>query len=190
MRKLTPRRPAPVRRAGALASPAGFTLVELLVVLTIIALLASAAVVGYRQARVRTAEAAAVSALTAINQAQFAYMQSCGKHRYAPTLAALGAAVPGNPQGYLSPDLAVSDPLLKSGYVIQLAGTESTEGEQTCSGLVPLDRYRLTADPQVTGSTGSRFYGTNGDRVIYSDTRSFAEDMSETGAPGHGAEIR
>ena len=168
----------------------GFTLVELLVVLTVVALLATMAMVGYRHARVRGAEAAAVGALNAINQAQFAYMQSCGKHRYAPTLVALGTPIPGHETGFISPDLAVSDPLQKSGYLIQLSGTPSTEGEQTCTGLIPLDRYRLTADPLTPGATGNRYYATNTDRVIYSDTQSFIDHMPETGAPGHGAEIR
>ena len=177
-----------MRRWSSRAS--GFTLIELLVALGIVAVLATAAAVGYRQSRLRTAEAAALTALNAINQAQFAYMQTCGKHRYAPTLVALGTAVPGSPHGYLSPDLAASDPLMKSGYVIQMTGTAVTEGEQTCTGLVPLERYRVTADPQVPGSTGDRFYGTNIDRVIYSDTQSFADNMPEAGAPGHGAEIR
>ena len=168
----------------------GFTLVELLVIMAIVALLASAAMVGYRNARIRTAETAAVSALNAINQAQFVYMQSCGKHRYAPTLAALMAPAPGHPSGFISPDLAVSDPLQKSGYLIQMSGTPSTEGEQTCTGLVPLDRYRITADPLTPGASGNRYYGTNTDRVIYTDSTTFADDMPETGAPGHGAEIR
>ena len=171
-------------------SSSGFTLIELLVVVTIVALLTGMAVVGYRQARIRGAEAAAVSALNAINQAQFAYMQSCGRQRYAPTLVALGMPAPGNPAGFVSPDLAASDPLEKSGYVLQLRGTETTEGEQTCTGLIPLERYRLTADPVNPGSSGNRYYGTNTDRVVYADAQSFAEDMPETGAPGHGAEIR
>jgi hypothetical protein len=155
-----------------------------------VSLLAAAAMVGYRQARIRSAEAAAVAALNAINQAQFAYMQSCGRGKYAPTLTALGTPAPGNAEGFVSPDLAVSDPLAKSGYLIQLSGTQATEGEQTCTSLTPLDRYRLTADPLTPGLTGNRFYGTNGDRVIYEDVQSFVEDMSESGAPGHGAEIR
>jgi type II secretory pathway pseudopilin PulG len=158
--------------------------------MTIVALLASAAMVGYRLSRIRTAEAAAVTALNAINQAQFAYMQSCGRQRYAPTLASLATPAPGSPHGFLSPDLGISDPLMKSGYVIQMTGTQVTEGEQTCTGMVPLERYTLTADPQVPGATGTRYYGTNVDRVIYSDSQSFADNMPESGPPGHGAEIR
>ena len=175
---------------GNVGNARGFTLVELLVVFTVVALLASAAMIGYRQSRIRAAETAAVSTLNAINQAQFVYMQSCGKNRYAPTLVALGAPAPGNASGFLSPDLAVSDPLQKSGYQFQMTGTESTEGEQTCTGLTPLDRYKVTADPLTPRATGNRYYGTNGDRIIYSDTRTFLDDMPAAGAPEHGAEIR
>lgn len=172
------------------SSAAGFTLLELLVVIAVIGILAGAAMVGFRQARIRGAEAAAVASLNSLNQAQFAYMQSCGRGKYAPTLVTLGTPAPGNDEGFVSPDLAASDPLPKSGYLIQLSGTQATEGEQTCTGLTPLDRYRLTADPLTPGLTGIRCYGTNGDRVIYEDVLSFADDMTEAGPPGHGAEIR
>ena len=70
-----------------------------------------------------------------------------------------------------------------------LSGTEATEGEQTCNGDVPLERYKLTADPLQEGD-GSRFFATNTDRVIFQDATTFTKDMPETGAPGHGAEIK
>ncbi len=159
-----------------------------MVVVSIVALLTTMAMVGYREARVRSLEAAVITSLTAINHAQFAFMQSCGNQRYAPTIVSLGMPAPGSEGGFVSPDLAVSDPLEKSGYLLTLTGTESTEGEQTCTGAAPLERYRLTADPLQPNST-HRFFGTNTDRVIYHDTASFAQDMPETGAPGHGAEI-
>ena len=168
----------------------GFTLLEMLVVAAIVAVLAAAAAVGYRQSRIRVGEASTVSTLRSLNQAQFVYMQSCGKQRYAPTLVTLGTPAPGDEHGFVSADLAVSDPLAKSGYIIQLAGTPATEGEQTCTGSVPLTGYRITADPQIPGISGTHFYGTNGDRVIYADLESFQNNMPETGPPGHGAEIK
>ena len=171
-------------------SDSGFTLLELLVVLGIIALLASMATVGYRYARVRTAEASAISTLNTINRGQFIYMQSCGQQRYAPNLQALAAPAPGDEHGFISPDLGVSDPLQKSGYIFQMTGTPSTEGEQTCTGAVPLDRYRLTADPLNVGVSGTHFYGSNSDRVIYEDAVTFQDDMPESGPPGHGIEIK
>jgi len=169
---------------------AGFTLIELLVVLAIVALLASAGMAGYRQSKIRAAEASTLTSLNAINQAQFIYMQSCGKQRYAPTLVALGTPLPGEDHGLVSADLADADPLVKSGYLIEMIGQPATEGEQTCTGSVPLDHYRITADPLTPGITGRTFYGTNTDRVVYQDLRSFRDDMPETGAPGHGEEIK
>lgn len=168
----------------------GFTLIELLVVMAIVALLASMAMFGYRHARIRSAEASAVSTLTTINRGQFMFMQSCGRQRYAPTLLALASPAPGDRHGFISADLGAPGALQKSGYWFQMTGTESTEGEQTCTGTVPLERYRLTADPVNPGLTGNRFYGTNSDRIIYEDLASFADNMPESGPPGHGAEIK
>ena len=171
-------------------SESGFTLIELLVVMAIIALLASMAMFGVRHARIRSAEASAISTLTSINRGQFMYMQSCGHQRYAPTLLALASPAPGDEHGFISTDMAAAEALPKSGYVFQMTGTPATEGEQTCTGGVPLDRYKLTADPLSPGISGRHFYGTNTDRVIYEDLASFATDMPETGAPGHGTEIK
>jgi prepilin-type N-terminal cleavage/methylation domain-containing protein len=171
-------------------SSAGFTLVELLVVMAIVALLASVAIAGYRQSKIRASEASTLSALRSINQAQFVYMQSCGNQRYAPTLTALGTAAPGGDHPFVSPDLAASDPLEKSGYVIHMTGTAATEGEQTCTGAVPLTTYRITADPVTPGISGNQYYGTNSDRVIYSDLQTFYDNMPETGPPGHGQELK
>jgi prepilin-type N-terminal cleavage/methylation domain-containing protein len=168
----------------------GFTLLEVLVVAAIVAVLAGAAMVGYRQSKIRAGEASTISTLRSLNQAQFIYMQSCGKQRYAPTLVALGTPAPGDEHGFVSADLAVSDPLVKSGYIIQMTGTPATEGEQTCTGTVPLTSYRIMADPEIPGISGTHFYGTNGDRVIYGDLESFQNNMPETGPPGHGAEIK
>ena len=171
-------------------SDSGFTLIELLVVMAIIALLASMAMFGYRYAHIRSAEASAVSTLTTINRGQFMFMQSCGRQRYAPTLLTLASPAPGDQHGFISADLGVPEALQKSGYLFQMTGTPATEGEQTCTGAVPLDRYRLTADPLNPGLSGSHFYGTNSDRVIYEDLASFADNMPETGPPGHGTEIK
>ena len=171
-------------------SDSGFTLIELLVVMVIVALLASMAVFGYRHARIRSAEASAVATLTTINRGQFMFMQSCGRQRYAPTLLALASPAPGDQHGFISADLGVPEGLQKSGYFFHLTGTAATEGEQTCTGAVPLDRYRLTADPLNRGVSGNHAYGTNSDRIIYEDLASFFEDMPETGPPGHGTEIK
>ena len=177
-------------RVRLLRNSHGFTLLEMLVVAAIVAVLAAAAAVGYRQSKIRADEGSVISALRSLNQAQFIYMQSCGRQRYAPTLVALGTPSPGDEQAFVSADLAVSDPLEKAGYIIQMTGTAATEGEQTCTGSVPLTGYTITADPAIPGTSGRTFYGTNADRVIYGDFETFRNNMPEAGPPSHGAEIK
>lgn len=168
---------------------AGFTLLELLVVMCIIAVIASLAVAAFRHARANGGEAVASAALRTINQAQFAFAQTCGDQRYSPTLTGLGVPAPTTGQAFISPDL-VGDPIVKSGYQFAMAGTTATDGRQTCNGLVPVSTYQVTADPTAPGVSGNLFFGTNTDRVVYSDTSTFAGNMPETGPPGHGSEVK
>ena len=170
-------------------SSAGFTIIEILIVLALLGIVSSLAVIGTRNARIRTAEAAALSALRAINQAQFAYSQTCGHHTYAPTLASLGTPPPGTDTAFLSPDLTMSDPLTKSGYVFTMAGTTDPDSPIACNGVAPLTSYQLTADPLTPGHSGIQFFGTNADRVIYGDITTYTGNMPESGAPGHGSEV-
>jgi prepilin-type N-terminal cleavage/methylation domain-containing protein len=169
---------------------AGFTIVEILIVMALVGILTSLAVIGTRYARARTAEVAAVSTLRTINRAQFAYMQGCGNQAYAPTLVSLSVPPPGSDSAFLSPDLTQSDPLHKSGYVFQMGGTPHPDVPTTCNGLSPLSGYFLTADPAIAGDGNMRAFGTNTDRIVYGDTATYTNNMPESGAPGHGVEIR
>jgi prepilin-type N-terminal cleavage/methylation domain-containing protein len=170
--------------------PAGFTLVELLLVMAVIAILASVMMAGYRNARVYGNETKALAALTAINQAQAAFAHVCGHGAYAPTLAALGTAMPSTGNPFLSPDLTAPDPVTKGGYLFVLAGSQPVEGRPACTGVIPVTSYIVTADPLVLGATGLRFFGTNTDRVVYQDSATFVGNMPESGPPPHGSEIK
>ena len=168
----------------------GFTLVELLIVLSIVGLLGATSMAIYRNARVRADETAAIATLQAITQAQFGYAQLCGKGRYAPSLVALTTPMPTTSQPFLSPDLGV-DPLVKSGYTFTLGGTLVADAAlRTCTDATPLETYQVTADPERPGLSGTRYFATNTDRVLYEDTETFTGTMPESGAPPHGTEMK
>jgi prepilin-type N-terminal cleavage/methylation domain-containing protein len=172
------------------ADSRGFTLIELLIVVAIVGTLSAIAMAGYRMARVRAGEGAAITALQAIAQAQVLFSQTCGHQRFAPTLVSLGTPAPATGAAFLSPDLVASDPILKSGYLIAMTGTPVTDDLQTCTGVTPLASFQVTADPVQPGLSGNRFFGTNTDRAIFQDAATFTGNMPETGAPGHGTEVR
>jgi prepilin-type N-terminal cleavage/methylation domain-containing protein len=168
----------------------GFTLIELLIVITILGILLSLAVASYRHARIRGSETAAIAALSAINQAQYAYSVTCGRNYYAPHLTSLGKPNPGTQAPYLSPDLTRADEVTKSGYVIRMSGTEVAEPVQTCTGETPLSGFQTTADPATPGVTGLRFFGSNADLVVYENLETFFGRMPELGPPNLGLETR
>ena len=158
-------------------------------VIAIIAVLSSLAVAGYRHMRASAGASIAAAALQTVNQAQFTFAQTCGDQRYSPTLAGLAVPAPTTGSAFLSVDMA-ADPVIKSGYRFVMAGTPSTDGRPACNGLAPVLSYQVTADPVAPGVGGTLFFGTNTDRVVYSDTATFAGNMPERGAPGHGSEVK
>jgi Tfp pilus assembly protein PilE len=161
-----------------------------LVVITILGVLLSLAMASYRHARIRAGETAAIAALTAINQAQYAFSATCGRNYYAPHLTSLGKANPGTQAPYLSPDLTAADEISKSGYLIRMSGTEVTEPIQTCTGETPVAGFQTTADPVTPGLTGLRFFGSNADLVVYENFETLNGNMPELGPPNLGQEAR
>lgn len=97
--------------------------------------------------------------------------------------------MPTTGRAFISPDM-VGDPVDKSGYRFAMSGTPVADGRQACNGVVPVVSYQVTADPLTPGVSGNLFFGTNTDRVVYSDTSTFTGNMPETGAPGHGSEVK
>ncbi len=167
--------------------PKGFTLVELLIAIAILAIILAIAIPWYRGARQAGDEAAAISTLEAINSAQAIFKAVCGSERYAPDLASLGTPVPTTGEPFLTSDLTTAPEIWRAGYVIRMAGTPIEDAKPACNGAIPAAGYAATADPTREG--GGRFFGTNTSRAIYEHIETFTGTMPETGVPPAGREL-
>jgi prepilin-type N-terminal cleavage/methylation domain-containing protein len=179
------------RGAARVAGNAGFTLIELMVVLAIIGILLAIAFNQYRGMQARGNDASALASLRSIAVAQSQFAMTCGNMKYATTLPALAQPVPSTGQGFLSPDLTEAESFEKSGYVFHMAAKPLDDAPPACNGAATAEGYAATADPARPGITGLHFYGVNRDRVLYLDEeQTFTGNLPESGPPPHGSEVK
>ena len=131
----------------------GFSLVELLVVIAVIAVLLAVCIPNIQRVRLNSVETMAVREMQTIVQAQTQYLSQFGK--YAATLSELGPPVRGGAEGaqaaHLIPASLASGE--KNGYLFRL--------EQRRDG------YVLTAVPRSFGATGRRTFYLDQDGVVH-----------------------
>jgi Tfp pilus assembly protein PilE len=163
-----------------------------MIVLAILGIILAVAFARYGNMHARGNEASAIASIRAIAAAQWAFAQTCGHQKYAPTLAALGQPAPATGEAFLSPDLTSGDVVEKEGYQFRITAQPSEDATTAtaCNGSTLVSSYAATADPTHPGTSGDRYFAVNADRVMYEDTQTFTGNMPETGAPGHGAEIK
>jgi len=129
----------------------GFSLIELLIVISIILIIAAIAVPKLDKARMHTQEMAAIQQIKTIHQAQSMYYSQFG--RFAKSLQQLGpppSGAPGPDGADLIPgDLAQGE---KTGYKFVLQGGDGG--------------YTILATPVVFGSTGRRTFYSDQTLVI------------------------
>jgi type IV pilus assembly protein PilA len=138
---------------------AGFSLIELLLVVAVILIIAAIAIPSLLHAKMLANEASAADALHALNTAAANYASTYTS--YPPALANLG---PGSPATATTADLI--DSVLasgsKSGYTFTyVAGTADASGNR--------HQYTITANPTNPTVTGTRYFFTDESYVIRVD---------------------
>jgi prepilin-type N-terminal cleavage/methylation domain-containing protein len=139
---------------------AGFSLIELLIVVAIILIIAAIAIPSLIQSKMSANEASAVQTVRDINTAESVYSIQYGVG-YSQTLASLGgtSGTPSSSSALLIPD-PVAQTGSKSGFTFIYAVTGNTGPGGTPSN------YTVNANPTAPGSTGRIWYYTDETMVI------------------------
>jgi prepilin-type N-terminal cleavage/methylation domain-containing protein len=146
-------------------SQAGFTLIEVLVVVTVIAILAAFAIGHLMRAKVAADEASAIATLRAVNSAQVTFRSSCGQGFFSETIDTL---VDGN---YVSPDANLTP---KSGFAFELtSGEGTTGGRNDCEDNPTGTEYYFAAAP-LPGLDDRRAFATDEGGTLWQDTAGVA----------------
>ena len=132
----------------------GFSLIELLIVVTIILIIAAIAIPNLIKSKIQANEAAAVVTLKTLNESSVMYSNSYGGFPH--SISNLG---PGG--GNVNPSSAAADLIdsglatgVKSGYKFTLTPTSTDPAGNVIS-------YTITATPLSPGTTGQRSFYTD-----------------------------
>lgn len=124
----------------------GFTLVEIMIVVAIIALLAAIAIPNLLRARHNANETAAIGSLRTISTASESYRAAQTPTTYPANLGVLAGAIPP--------------------YIDATLGLGTKQGYNFAYALVDANRYTCTASPVTPGTTGTRVFVVNESGVI------------------------
>ena len=139
----------------------GFSLIELLIVVSIILIISAMAIPNFLRSRLRANEASAVASLRMINTAAVIYSITYPDMGFPAQLTTIGGANPcataSSAQACLIDDTLAQG--TKSGYLFALIG----------DGAVPSFSFIVTGTPQVVGGSGQRMFCTDQTSVIHYD---------------------
>ena len=149
----------------------GFSLIELLIVVTIILIIAAIAIPSLMRNKIQANETAAVETLRTLNESVLLYSNSYGGFPH--SLSDMGPASGGTAATSASADLidSVLAKGVKSGYKFTYAAvaTDSSSNVQS---------YSITATPVAPGSSGQRSFFTDQSGTIRSTSSGTADSSS------------
>lgn len=140
-------------------SQAGFSLIELLIVVAIILIIAATAIPSFLSSRMSANEASAIAGVRTISTAETAYATAYTAVGYSVALIDLGDGGSSNCVA-ISTQACLLDSVLaggnKSGYLFTYAN----------DGNTPAVAYTINADPSLRGASGRRSFFSNQPGVI------------------------
>jgi prepilin-type N-terminal cleavage/methylation domain-containing protein len=154
------------------AQSGGFTLVELMIVVGVIAVISAIAVPRLTEARVTANEGAAIASLRTLHAAQASFAATCGGGGYAQTLDDLAKPPLDGSAAFLVPPFTANGAMI-SGYVANVtAGAGATNvlaGGSTCNGAAAatVSSFMAERHPIMIGYTGHRSFAVTDAGGIY-----------------------
>jgi type IV pilus assembly protein PilA len=148
---------------------AGFTLVELLIVMSVILILMTLAIPAMQKTIKRANETSAISSLRMLNQMEGEYNSDFPQHGFACSLTSLGGKAD---SGTKSPEAAqlINEDLAsgnKSGYTFTVTGCAKT----TVNNIDQYNSYQIFAVPNSVGHSGDRGFCTDENAQIRFDPK-------------------
>ena len=135
----------------------GFSLIELIIVVTIILIIAAFALPKIMKSQIPAKEASALSSIKTIHEAEMIYSSLHPDLGYSADLAMLGGTSQGGGEQTIDNNLASGR---KSGYTFTYTPGEKVNGA--------IRSYTITADPDQVGTTGQRrFYSDESGEIHY-----------------------
>ena len=146
---------------------AGFTLIEVVLIVAIVVILMAVSASGVLSARAAANEATAIESLHRTSAAQKTYATVCGRGAYAAGYLMLGQELPGSEERFITMDLGGSARPLKKGYRFTLTpGAGSAAGPIDCNGNATVSNFYVTAIP-LSVIAGNRSFAMNADGVVW-----------------------